>query len=83
MSLNSEGVYTLNTKTCMTEIMTNHRNSMRYYDLLFSMDLTNLKKISIPFSQFIVSQLCSFTYVFIYRQPTEREFQLIQTAPHG
>lgn len=65
MSLNSEGVYTLNTKTCMTEIMTNHRNSMRYYDWLFSMDLTNLKKISIPFSQFIVSQLCSFTYVFI------------------
>lgn len=64
------GCLHLNTKNCMTEI-TNHRNSMRYYNWLVSMILTNIKMISIPFSQFIVSQLRSFTYVFIYRQPTE------------
>lgn len=57
----------------MTE-MTNHRNSMSYYNLLVSMILTNINMISIPFSQFIVSQLYSFIYVFIYRQPTERAF---------
>lgn len=81
MSLNSEGVYTMNTKTCMTE-MNNHRNFMRYYNLLVSMILTNIKMISIPFFS-VYCIIIVFIYIcIIYRQPTERAFQPIQTARH-